>query len=107
MINMYKELCTGIFILLPQLILSSMTYIILDEFLKQSNYTFFFPSIDYPIVSIEDPFDKEDWEHFKHFSNLGICQVGLSFFLFGEFVSAVSSQNMLPQEDYEIEDSET
>lgn len=65
-------------------------YIILDEFLKQSNYTFFFPSIDYPIVSIEDPFDKEDWEHFKHFSNLGICQVGLSFFLFGEFVSAVS-----------------
>ncbi|XP_054818396.1 cytosolic enolase 3-like isoform X2 [Prosopis cineraria] len=30
---------------------------------------------EYPIVSIEDPFDKEDWEHFKHFSNLGICQV--------------------------------
>ncbi|XP_071916638.1 cytosolic enolase 3-like isoform X3 [Coffea arabica] len=30
---------------------------------------------DYPIVSIEDPFDKEDWEHAKHFSNLGICQV--------------------------------
>jgi enolase len=30
---------------------------------------------DYPIVSIEDPFDKEDWEHVKHFSGLGICQV--------------------------------
>lgn len=30
---------------------------------------------DYPIVSIEDPFDKEDWEHVKQFSNLGICQV--------------------------------
>lgn len=30
---------------------------------------------DYPIVSIEDPFDKEDWEHVKYFSNLGICQV--------------------------------
>ncbi|KAL7201580.1 hypothetical protein ACSBR1_033305 [Camellia fascicularis] len=30
---------------------------------------------EYPIVSIEDPFDKEDWEHVKNFSNLGICQV--------------------------------
>ncbi|KAJ8543624.1 hypothetical protein K7X08_006147 [Anisodus acutangulus] len=30
---------------------------------------------DYPIVSIEDPFDREDWEHVKYFSSLGICQV--------------------------------
>ncbi|CAH9135163.1 unnamed protein product [Cuscuta epithymum] len=30
---------------------------------------------EYPIVSIEDPFDKEDWEHIKNFSGLGICQV--------------------------------
>lgn len=30
---------------------------------------------DYPIVSIEDPFDKEDWKNVKHFSSLGICQV--------------------------------
>ncbi|KAF7121102.1 hypothetical protein RHSIM_Rhsim13G0074400 [Rhododendron simsii] len=30
---------------------------------------------DYPVVSIEDPFDKEDWEHVKDFSGLGICQV--------------------------------
>ncbi|PON70864.1 Enolase [Parasponia andersonii] len=30
---------------------------------------------EYPIVSIEDPFDKEDWEHVKHFSSLGLCQV--------------------------------
>lgn len=30
---------------------------------------------EYPIVSIEDPFDKEDWEHVKIFSKLGICQV--------------------------------
>ncbi|KAL3850621.1 hypothetical protein ACJIZ3_012503 [Penstemon smallii] len=29
----------------------------------------------YPIVSIEDPFDKEDWEHTKYFTSLGICQV--------------------------------
>ncbi|KAK7849718.1 cytosolic enolase 3 [Quercus suber] len=31
--------------------------------------------IEYPVVSIEDPFDKEDWEHVKHFFSLGICQV--------------------------------
>ncbi|XP_009778766.1 cytosolic enolase 3 [Nicotiana sylvestris] len=30
---------------------------------------------DYPVVSIEDPFDKEDWEHVKYFSSLGMCQV--------------------------------
>ncbi|RXI04272.1 hypothetical protein DVH24_038546 [Malus domestica] len=30
---------------------------------------------EYQIVSIEDPFDKEDWEHTKRFSSLGICQV--------------------------------
>ncbi|RYR00746.1 hypothetical protein Ahy_B07g088867 isoform C [Arachis hypogaea] len=30
---------------------------------------------DFPIVSIEDPFDKEDWEHIKRFSSTGICQV--------------------------------
>lgn len=30
---------------------------------------------DYPIVSIEDPFDKDDWEHVKNLSSLGICQV--------------------------------
>lgn len=30
---------------------------------------------DYPIVSIEQPFDKDDWEHTKLLSNLGICQV--------------------------------
>lgn len=30
---------------------------------------------EYSIVSIEDPFDKEDWEHVKHFSSLGLCQV--------------------------------
>ncbi|KAL6516486.1 Beta-enolase [Orobanche gracilis] len=29
----------------------------------------------YPIVSIEDPFDKEDWEHSKYFSSLGVCQM--------------------------------
>ncbi|XP_057548366.1 cytosolic enolase 3 [Amaranthus tricolor] len=30
---------------------------------------------EYPIVSIEDPFDKEDWEHTKQLSNLQLCQV--------------------------------
>ncbi|XP_030503827.2 cytosolic enolase 3 [Cannabis sativa] len=31
--------------------------------------------IEYPIVSIEDPFDKEDWENIKQFSSLQLCQV--------------------------------
>lgn len=30
---------------------------------------------DYPIASIQDPFDKEDWEHVKYFASLGLCQV--------------------------------
>ncbi|GAB2286294.1 Beta-enolase [Dionaea muscipula] len=30
---------------------------------------------NYPIVSVEDPFDKEDWEHSKLFSRLQITQV--------------------------------
>ncbi|EOY33834.1 Cytosolic enolase isoform 3 [Theobroma cacao] len=29
---------------------------------------------EYPIASIEDPFDKEDWEHSKRFCSLGLCQ---------------------------------
>lgn len=47
-------------------------------------YLFFSPVfgvLEYPIVSIEDPFDKEDWEHTKKFSGLGICQVCLFFLL--------------------------
>ena len=40
-------------------------------------HSFFFFSgvLDYPIASIEDPFDKEDWEHSKLFCSLGLCQV--------------------------------
>lgn len=30
---------------------------------------------DYPIVSIEDPFDQDDWENTKAFASLGACQV--------------------------------
>ncbi|XP_073101017.1 cytosolic enolase 3 isoform X1 [Elaeis guineensis] len=30
---------------------------------------------EYPVVSIEQPFDKDDWEHTKLFTSLGICQV--------------------------------
>ncbi|CAN0854668.1 Cytosolic enolase 3 [Linum grandiflorum] len=30
---------------------------------------------EYQLVSVEDPFDKEDWEHIKYFSSLGLCQV--------------------------------
>eukprot|EP01018_Ginkgo_biloba_P033510 Gb_05275 [translate_table: standard] len=30
---------------------------------------------DYPIVSIEDPFDQDDWENTKTLTTAGICQV--------------------------------
>eukprot|EP00249_Psilotum_nudum_P004729 c18235_g1_i1 orf=88-1515(+) len=30
---------------------------------------------DYPIVSIEDPFDQDDWENTKALTSSGICQV--------------------------------
>lgn len=30
---------------------------------------------DYPIISIEDPFEQDDWEHTKKLTDLKICQV--------------------------------
>ncbi|KAG0477445.1 hypothetical protein HPP92_014286 [Vanilla planifolia] len=30
---------------------------------------------EYPIISIEQPFDKDDWEHTQLLTNLGVCQV--------------------------------
>ncbi|OAE34165.1 hypothetical protein AXG93_1593s1240 [Marchantia polymorpha subsp. ruderalis] len=30
---------------------------------------------EYPIISIEDPFDQDDWENTKALTSLGICQV--------------------------------
>eukprot|EP00245_Coleochaete_scutata_P002382 TRINITY_DN1310_c0_g1_i1.p1 TRINITY_DN1310_c0_g1~~TRINITY_DN1310_c0_g1_i1.p1 ORF type:complete len:479 (+),score=110.83 TRINITY_DN1310_c0_g1_i1:118-1554(+) len=30
---------------------------------------------DYPIISIEDPFDQDDWDNTKALTSLGICQV--------------------------------
>jgi len=30
---------------------------------------------DYPVISIEDPFDQDDWEAYSHFTALGKCQV--------------------------------
>mmetsp|Transcript_10742 Transcript_10742/g.25493 ORF Transcript_10742/g.25493 Transcript_10742/m.25493 type:complete len:480 (-) Transcript_10742:274-1713(-) len=29
----------------------------------------------YPVVTIEDPFDQDDWENTKKFTELGVCQV--------------------------------
>ncbi len=40
---------------------------------------------DYPIISIEDPFEQDDWDHTKKLTDLNICQVGcssVSFFCF-------------------------
>ncbi|XP_048420694.1 cytosolic enolase 3-like isoform X2 [Pyrus x bretschneideri] len=58
MIGMYKELCSG---------KSVSPFLFLNVCV--------FGVSEYPIVSVEDPFDKEDWEHTKRFSSLGICQV--------------------------------
>ncbi|KAB5540876.1 hypothetical protein DKX38_013850 [Salix brachista] len=41
--------------------------------------------VEYPIVSIEDPFDREDWEHIKQFSELGLCQVVGDDFLMSNY----------------------
>lgn len=30
---------------------------------------------DYPIISIEDPFDQDDWDNTKAFTAEGVCQV--------------------------------
>ena len=34
-----------------------------------------FCTLEYPLVSIEQPFDKDDWEHSKKFTTLELCQV--------------------------------
>ena len=73
MIDMYKELCAG-----TEFFYFDFTYSFVVSAKKLILvYSLFWNSIEYPIVSIEDPFDKEDWEHVKHFSGLGICQVCL------------------------------
>lgn len=33
---------------------------------------------DYPIITIEDPFDQDDFEHTAAFTAEGICQVRLA-----------------------------
>jgi enolase len=30
---------------------------------------------DFPIVTIEDPFDQDDWDHTAAFTAEGVCQV--------------------------------
>lgn len=35
-----------------------------------------FDVIDYPVVSIEDPFDQDDWENTKILTSCGVFQVG-------------------------------
>lgn len=37
-----------------------------------------FDVIDYPVVSIEDPFDQDDWENTKILTTCRVCQVGVS-----------------------------
>lgn len=77
MIDMYKELCAGMYVLVLHdfyfaVYFRTLTILIFFSFLSPC-------VLEYPIVFIEDPFDKEDWEHTKYFSSLGICQVQLGF----------------------------
>lgn len=83
MIGMYQELCTGI----TSLSMFYNLFIYVSKFgLHMYPKPRYFSSLlhflvlpEYSIVSIEDPFDKEDWEHAKNFSSLGLCQVCLIF----------------------------
>ena len=34
---------------------------------------------NYPIITIEDPFDQDDWENTTAFTQEGVCQVLRSF----------------------------
>ena len=34
----------------------------------------------YPIISIEDPFDQDDFDSYANFTSEGVCQVGPSCF---------------------------
>lgn len=47
-------------------------------------------SPEYPIASIEEPFDKDDWEHTKLFSALGICQVPRLSINYAKYISLIS-----------------
>ena len=29
----------------------------------------------YPIITVEDPFDQDDWDHWNQFTQEGLCQV--------------------------------
>lgn len=67
---MYKELCDGIYVSC-----SAQPLCVFVACFQQWVNISVLMFLDYPIVSIEDPFDREDWDHTKHFSGLGICQV--------------------------------
>lgn len=108
MIDMYKELCAGTSLYIDS-VMWALCYLIHSHFaiywscdvsflLFDAFSSFLFPSlpIDYPIVSIEDPFDKEDWEHVKYFSSLGICQVCLDCPWWFHHVINISSDELLP-----------
>ena len=109
MIEMYKELCNGIspFLYMFFIVFCCIMFWVMHQtglITLLLSLLFFFPCsfflvgmgyLDYPIVSIEDPFDKEDWEHIRNFCGLGICQVCRIYLIscyFGINLFAVSIQ---------------
>jgi len=78
MIELYKELCSGTPFYLD---LPNGNVVIYSAYALCLFWIFLFEFVEYPIVSIEDPFDKEDWEHIKYISSLGICQVFIFFLI--------------------------
>lgn len=76
MIEMYKQLCAGIVLFCSSLV--SLPFEIPCGGCLFS-VILLLHLADYPIVSIEDPFDKEDWELTKYFSTLQTCQVRFVF----------------------------
>ncbi|CAA7389838.1 unnamed protein product [Spirodela intermedia] len=68
MAEMYAQLCTGTILPLVGVFSSRQNA-------GNSCFSNLFCLSDYPIVSIEDPFDRNDWLHTKAFTDLGLCQV--------------------------------
>lgn len=75
MIQMYKELCSGMLVFLYSFCLIFLLCSFNNSLMPFHTLSFFSGVLEYPIASIEDPFDKEDWEHSKRFCSLGLCQV--------------------------------
>ena len=48
---------------------------------------------NYPIISIEDPFDQDDFDSYANFTSEGVCQVILLFYLVQSGKQGLPKQN--------------